>query len=97
MGRSTCSLPSTYLQLQDSAHRLIAVSISPTDHAYRRITLRKRIVSMNTSTRVGQCATVFSILSLFNYPLNEAACPPVSTVYSPIMPSKDIYTLMRIH
>ena len=48
-------------------------------------------------SRIGQCATVFSILSLFKYPLNEAACPPVSTVYSPFMPSEDIYTLMRVH
>ena len=43
----------------------------------------------------GKCATVFSILSLFNYPLNEVACPPVSTVYSPTMPSEASYTLMR--
>ena len=42
-------------------------------------TLRKLFVSTNTSSRVGQNATVFSILSLFNYPLNEADCPPVST------------------
>ena len=60
-------------------------------------TLRKFIVSMKTSSRVGQRATVFSILSLFNYPVNEAACPPVNTVYSPIMPSEGIYTLMRVH
>ena len=60
-------------------------------------TLRKLIVSMNTSSRVGQCATVFSILSLFNYPLNEAAYPPFSTVYSPIIPSEGIYRLMRVH
>ena len=52
---------------------------------------------MNTSSRVEQCATVFSILNLFNYPLNEAACPPVSTVYSPIMPSEGIYILMSVH
>ena len=45
-------------------------------------TLRKFIMSMNTSSRVGQCATAFSILSLFNYPLNETAHPPVSTAYS---------------
>ena len=38
-----------------------------------------------------------TILSLFNYPLNEAACPPVSTVYSLIMPSEGSYTLMRVH
>ena len=50
-------------------------------------------MSMNTSSRVGQCATAFSILSLFNNPLNDAASPPVSTVYSPIMPSEGIYTL----
>ena len=40
-------------------------------------TLRKSIVSMNTSSRVGQGATVFSILSLFNCLLNEATCPLV--------------------
>ena len=59
--------------------------------------LRKLFECMNTRSRVRQCATVFSILNLFNYPLNEPACPPVSTVYSPIMPSKGIYTLMRVH
>ena len=52
---------------------------------------------MNTSSRVGQCSTMFSILSLFNHPLNEAACPQISTVYSPIMPSEVIYTLIRAH
>ena len=41
-------------------------------------------MSRNTSIRVGQSATALGILSLFNYPLNEAACLPVSTVYSPI-------------
>ena len=39
--------------------------------------LRILIVSMNASSGVGHCATVFSILSPFDYPLNEAACPPV--------------------
>ena len=57
----------------------------------------KIIASMNTSSRAGQCATVFSILNLFNYPLNKAACAPVSKVYSAIMPSEGIYTLMRVH
>ena len=53
---------------------------------------------MNTSSCVDQCANVFSIIGLFNYPLNEADCPPVIyTVHSPIMPSEGIYTLMRIH
>ena len=52
---------------------------------------------MNTSSRVGQCATV-SILSLFTYPLNEASCPPVSTVVdSPIRLSEGIYTLMCVY
>ena len=38
------------------------------------------------------------ILSLINYPLNEAACPPVSTIYySPIMPSEGIYTRMYVY
>ena len=60
-------------------------------------TLRKLIMSMNTSNRVGQCAIVLSSLSLFNYSLNEAACPPVSTVYSPVMPSEGIYTLIRVY
>ena len=60
------------------------------------LTLRKLIVSTNTSSRVGQCATVFSIQSLFNYPLNEAACSPDSTVYSPIMPYEGIYTLTSV-
>ena len=60
-------------------------------------TLRKLIVPMKTSGRVGQYATVSSILNLFNYPLNEAAYPLVSIVYSPIMPSEDIYTLLRVH
>ena len=45
-----------------------------------------KIVSMNTRSRVRQCATVFNILSPFKYPLNEAAWSPVSTVYSPIKP-----------
>ena len=40
-------------------------------HTIKLHTLRKLIVSMNTSSRDGQCATVFSILSPFNYPLNE--------------------------
>ena len=53
------------------------------------LSLGKLIVAMNTSSRVGQCATVFSILSLFNYPLNKAACPPVCTLYSCIMPSEE--------
>ena len=61
------------------------------------VPLRNLIVSMNTSSRVGQCATVFSILSQFNYPLNEAACSPASTVHSPIMSSEGIYTLIRVH
>ena len=43
-------------------------------------TLIKLIVFMNTSSRARQCETVFSILSICNYLLNEAACPPVSTV-----------------
>ena len=51
---------------------------------------------MKTSSRFRQYATVFSILSLFNYLLIEAACPPVRTVYSQIMPSEGIYTLMRV-
>ena len=51
---------------------------------------------MNTSSRVEQCATMFTILSLFNYPLNEADFPLVSTVYSPIMPFEGIYTLIRV-
>ena len=59
--------------------------------------LRKSIVFMNTSSRVRQCATVFSILSLFNYPLNKVVFPAVSTVYSPIMLSKGIYTIIRVH
>ena len=46
---------------------------------------------MITSSRVGQCATKFRILTLFISQVNEAACPPVSTVYSPIMPSEGIY------
>ena len=54
-------------------------------------------MSMNTSSRVGQCVTVFSILTLFNYALNEGACLPVSSAYSPIMLSEAIYTLMRLH
>ena len=49
---------------------------------------------MNTSSRAGQCATVLSILSLFNYLLNKADCSLVSTVNSLIMPSEAIYTLM---
>ena len=71
--------------------RLIAIAVVHT--------LRKINVSMKTSSSVGQCAPVFSILILFNYPLNKAACPPgpVNTVYSPIMPSEVIYTLMRIY
>ena len=57
----------------------------------------KLIVPINTSSRVRQCATVFSILRLFNYSLNKAACPLVSTVYFPIMPSEGFHTLKRIH
>ena len=57
----------------------------------------ENIVFMDTSSCIGQCATFFSNLGLFNYPLNEAACPLVSTVYSPIMPSEGIYTFMRVH
>ena len=45
-------------------------------------------MSINTSSFVGQCATVFRILSLLAYPLNQAACPPVNTVYFPILPSE---------
>ena len=56
------------------------------------LTLRKLVVSMNPSSHVGQCAIMFSILSLFNYPLNEASCSPVNTFYSLIMPSEGIYT-----
>ena len=59
--------------------------------------LRKLIVTMNTSSRVLQCVTVFSILNLLNYPLNEAACRPVSTAYSMITSSEGIYTPMRAH
>ena len=57
------------------------------------------IVSMNPSSCVGQlCGSMFSILILLNYyPLNEAACPPVCTAYSPIVPSEDIYTLTPVH
>ena len=65
--------------------------------SYLMGTLRKLIVSINTSTRVGQCATVFTIISLFSYPVNEAACPPVSTAYSPIMSSEVVYASMRVH
>ena len=32
------------------------------------------------------------ITGLFNYPLNEAACPSVIMVYSPIKAGEDIYT-----
>ena len=60
----------------------------------RRRTLRKLIVSMNTSSRVWQCSAVLSILSLFNYLSNEAACSLVCLGYPPIMPTESIYTLM---
>ena len=66
-------------------------------HRIDRRTLRKSIVSMNTSSRVGQCATVFSISNQFNYPLNEVACLPVSTAYSQIIVYEGIYTLMGIY
>ena len=61
------------------------------------LALRKLIRSMNMSSRIGQCATVFSILSLFNYPLNETVCRPVRTVDSPIMPFKGIYKYVCVH
>ena len=62
--------------------------------AVRACTEKILYMSVNTSSRAGQCATVFSILSLFNYTLYEAVCPPVSTVYSPTLPSESIYTLI---
>ena len=52
---------------------------------------------MNTSSSAGQYPTVFRILNLFNYPLSEAAYPPVSIVYCPIVHFDGIYTLMRVH
>ena len=51
-------------------------------------TLRKLIVSMNTSSRVGQCSVFKS------YPITHF---PVSTVYSLIMLTEVIYTLMRVY
>ena len=59
--------------------------------------LRKLMVLKNTNSHFGKCSTVLSIISPFHYPLNEAACPPGSTVYSPIIPYEGIYTLMRVH
>ena len=87
-----------FLSVHNFCHSTVSkVLCSANKTAFRVYSLRKLIVSMNTNSRIGQCATVVSILSLFNSPLNEAACPPVSTVYSPIMPSEGIYTLIRLH
>ena len=81
----------------DSLKNLQYVIIGTSQVQNHRSANPEKINCVHVRVRVGQCTTVFSILRLFIYLLNEAACPPFSTVYSPVMPSEGIYTLMRVH
>ena len=58
--------------------------------------MRKLIVCNNTSNRAGYRAIMFTSLSLCDILFIEAVCPPVTTVYSKIILSESITTLMRV-